>query len=150
MDDFAAAPGEPNAYGLVQGEANAIAPGKVPLSSMSPTMVFDHGRLFMVIGSPGGPRIITTVIQAIVNVVDHGMDVKAAVTAPRIHHQWLPDRVYVERRALSTEASLALRLKGHALKNYIMSCNAQAVLVHPDGQLAGASDPRGVGEPVGY
>ncbi len=150
MDDFAAVPGEPNAFGLVQGEANAVAPGKIPLSSMSPTMLFKDGRLFMVIGSPGGPRIITTVIQTIVNVVDFGMDAQEAVTAPRLHHQWLPDQLYVDRGLLPVGGKAKLRERGHVVKNYIVPCNAQMVLIGPDGELAGGSDPRGVGEPEGY
>lgn len=150
MDDFAAMPGAPNAFGLIQGEANAIAPGKTPLSSMSPTMVFKDGRLFLVIGSPGGPRIITTVIQAIVNVIDFGMDVAAAVSAPRLHQQWLPDRVYAERGRLSARARALLSRRGHTIKNYIIACNAQAVMVAPDGSLLGASDPRAIGVPLGY
>ncbi len=98
MDDFTAAPGEPNLWGLVQGERNAVRPGARPVSSMTPTIVEDpEGRLFMVLGSPGGARIITTVFQVLTNVMDFGMDVQAAVAAPRFHHQWLPDEMQVER-----------------------------------------------------
>src|SRR5262249_2837216 len=93
MDDFAAKPREPNLYGLSQGEANIIAPHKRPLSSMTPTMVFKDGKLYFVVGSPGGPTIINTVLQVVLNVIDHGMDIQQAVDAPRIHHQWLPDTV---------------------------------------------------------
>ena len=96
MDDFTQKPGVPNLYGLVQGEANAIQPKKTPLSSMSPTVVAKDGKPFMVIGSPGGSRIITITLEAIINVVDHGMNIQEAIDAPRIHHQWLPDTVYVE------------------------------------------------------
>ncbi|HRO15740.1 MAG TPA: gamma-glutamyltransferase, partial [Paracoccus sp. (in: a-proteobacteria)] len=103
MDDFTVKPGVPNLYGLVQGEANAIEPRKSPLSSMSPTIVSKDGKPFMVIGSPGGSRIITITLQAIMNVIDHGMDIQEAIDAPRIHHQWLPDRVYMEPRALSPD-----------------------------------------------
>lgn len=103
MDDFTVKPGVPNLYGLVQGEANAIAPRKSPLSSMSPTIVSRDGEPFMVIGSPGGARIITITLQAIMNVIDHGMDLQEAIDAPRIHHQWLPDRVFVEPRGLSSD-----------------------------------------------
>jgi gamma-glutamyltranspeptidase/glutathione hydrolase len=150
MDDFAAVPGQPNAYGLVQGEANAVAPGKVPLSSMSPTMVFKDGGLFMVIGSPGGPRIITTVLQAVIGVIDFDMNIREAVSAPRIHHQWLPDQIYAEHGRLSHSARLDLEKKGHAIKSYILPCNAQGIIVLPGGSLQGASDPRGVGETMGY
>lgn len=103
MDDFTVKPGVPNLYGLVQGEANAIEPRKSPLSSMSPTIVSRDGEPFMVIGSPGGARIITITLQAIMNVIDHGMDLQEAIDAPRIHHQWLPDRVFVEPRGLSPD-----------------------------------------------
>ncbi|MDO5370186.1 gamma-glutamyltransferase [Paracoccus sp. (in: a-proteobacteria)] len=103
MDDFTVKPGVPNLYGLVQGEANAIEPRKSPLSSMSPTIVSRDGEPFMVIGSPGGARIITITLQAIMNVIDHGMDLQEAIDAPRIHHQWLPDRVFVEPRGLSSD-----------------------------------------------
>ncbi len=103
MDDFTAKPGVPNLYGLVQGEANAIQPKKTPLSSMSPTIVLKGDQPFMVIGSPGGPRIITITLEAIVNVIDHGMTIKEAIDAPRIHHQWLPDKVFAERFALSPD-----------------------------------------------
>lgn len=103
MDDFTVKPGVPNLYGLVQGEANAVAPGKTPLSSMSPTIVTKDGELFMVTGSPGGARIITITLQSILNVVEFGMNVQEAVDAPRIHHQWLPDRVLMEPYALSPD-----------------------------------------------
>ncbi|RVD63954.1 gamma-glutamyltransferase, partial [Mesorhizobium sp. M4A.F.Ca.ET.029.04.2.1] len=103
MDDFTQKPGVPNLYGLVQGEANAIEPKKTPLSSMSPTVVTKDGKPFMVIGSPGGSRIITITLEAIVNVIDHGMNIQEAIDAPRIHHQWLPDTVYVEPFGLSPD-----------------------------------------------
>jgi len=148
MDDFSADPGAPNAYGLVQGEANAIAPGKVPLSSMSPTLVFKDGKLWMVLGSPGGPRIITTVLQVIVNMVDFGMSLPEAVAAPRLHHQWLPDQLYLEHDRLSFPGRRELTKKGHVLKHYLLPCNAQAVMVLPDSSLLGASDPRGEGRPA--
>ena len=113
MDDFTSAPGVPNMFGLVQGEANAIAPGKRMLSSMTPTIVEDpEGRLMLVIGSPGGPRIITTVFEVILNVIDHGMDVQEAVAAPRVHHQWLPDVLYAERAALAADVVTALEQRG--------------------------------------
>ncbi|MQW89434.1 gamma-glutamyltransferase [Sinorhizobium saheli] len=113
MDDFTAKPGAPNLYGLVQGEANAIAPGKTPLSSMSPTIISKDGQPFMVIGSPGGARIITITLEAIVNVIDHGMDIQEAVDAPRIHHQWLPDKVFMEPYALSPDTRKLLSAMGH-------------------------------------
>lgn len=113
MDDFTAKPGTPNLYGLIQGEANAIEPRKSPLSSMSPTIVSKDGKPFMVIGSPGGPRIITITLEAIMNVIDHGMDIQEAIDAPRIHHQWFPDKVYVEPRGLSPDTLRALAGMGY-------------------------------------
>lgn len=115
MDDFTSKPGVPNLYGLVQGEANAIEPGKSPLSSMSPTIVSRDGKPFMVIGSPGGSRIITITLSAIMNVIDHGMDISEAIDAPRIHHQWLPDRVYMEPYALSPDTLRILAGMGYTV-----------------------------------
>ncbi len=115
MDDFTAKPGVPNTYGLVQGAANAVVPGKTPLSSMSPTIITRDGRVVMVIGSPGGARIITIVLEAVINAVDHGMTVQEAVNAPRIHHQWLPDTIYAERFALSPDTRALLEAKGHKI-----------------------------------
>ncbi|MDW5316041.1 gamma-glutamyltransferase [Rhizobium sp. PL01] len=113
MDDFTSKPGSPNLYGLVQGEANAIAPKKTPLSSMSPTIISKDGKPFMVIGSPGGARIITITLEAIINVIDHGMSIQEAIDAPRIHHQWLPDKVYMEPFALSSDTLKLLTEMGH-------------------------------------
>ncbi len=113
MDDFTMKPGVPNLYGLVQGEANAIEPEKSPLSSMSPTIVSKDGKPFMVIGSPGGSRIITITLEAIMNVIDHGMDLQEAIDAPRIHHQWLPDKVYMEPYALSPDTQRLLAGMGY-------------------------------------
>lgn len=113
MDDFTSKPGTPNMYGLVQGDANAIAPRKSPLSSMSPTIVSRGGSPFMVIGSPGGPRIITITLETILNVIDHGMDMQEAIDAPRIHHQWLPDVVLTEPRALSPDTTRILTGMGY-------------------------------------
>lgn len=143
MDDFASAPGRPNAYGLIQGEANAIAPGKRPLSSMTPTVLAKNGRLFMVLGSPGGPTIINTVFQSILNVTKFGMDVERAVTAPRVHHQWRPDTIAYEPFALSPDVMEALRARGHAFAarpSTMGSCHA--IMVLPDGWRAAGVDPR--------
>jgi len=115
MDDFTSKPGVPNLYGLVQGEANAIAPKKTPLSSMSPTIVTKDGKPFMVIGSPGGSRIITITLEAILNVIDFGMDISQAVNAPRIHHQWQPDKIYLEPYTLSPDTIRSLIAMGHTL-----------------------------------
>ena len=113
MDDFTSKPGAPNMFGLVQGPANAIAPGKTPLSSMSPTIVTKDGKVALIIGSPGGSFIITITLEAIINMVDHGMDVQAAIDAPRIHEQWLPDVVMVEPGALSPDTRKLLEARGH-------------------------------------
>jgi gamma-glutamyltranspeptidase/glutathione hydrolase len=106
----------PNLYGLVQGEANAIQPRKTPLSSMSPTIVSKDGKPFMVIGSPGGSRIITITLEAIVNVIDHGMNIQEAIDAPRVHHQWLPDTLYVEPHGLSPDTLKLLAGMGYHLE----------------------------------
>jgi gamma-glutamyltranspeptidase/glutathione hydrolase len=115
MDDFTQKPGVPNLYGLVQGEANAIEPRKTPLSSMSPTVVAKDGEPFMVIGSPGGSRIITITLEAILNVIDHRMDIQSAIDAPRVHHQWLPDTLYVEPHGLSPDTLKLLAGMGYHL-----------------------------------
>jgi gamma-glutamyltranspeptidase/glutathione hydrolase len=113
MDDFTAKPGVPNVFGLVQGKANAVAPGKRPLSSMTPTLVFKDGKPVLVVGTPGGSRIITTVLEVIVNVIDHGMTLQEAIDAPRIHHQWLPDTIAAEPFALSADTKQALTGMGY-------------------------------------
>ncbi len=115
MDDFTIKVGVPNLFGLVQGEANAIAPGKRPLSSMSPTIVLRDGRVFLVLGSPGGSRIITITLQVILNMIDHRMAPREAVDAPRLHHQWLPDQVFVERFALSADTKERLVALGYSV-----------------------------------
>jgi gamma-glutamyltranspeptidase/glutathione hydrolase len=115
MDDFTSKPGVPNLYGLVQGEANAIAPGKTPLSSMSPTVVTKDGKPFMVIGSPAGSRIPTIVLEAIVNVIDFGMTIQEAIDSPRIHHQWLPDEILTEPYALSPDTLKILGKMGYTV-----------------------------------
>lgn len=115
MDDFTVKVGEQNMYGLVQGATNAIAPGKRPLSSMTPTLVTKDGKVFMVVGSPGGSRIITITLQTVLNIIDHGMAPQEAVDAPRIHHQWLPDEVYFEQRGLSADTQKLLQERGYKL-----------------------------------
>ncbi len=116
MDDFTSKPGVPNAFGLVQGEVNAGRPGKRPLSSMTPTIVLKDGRLFMVTGSPGGSTIISTTLESIINIVDFGMNMQQAVDAPRIHHQWLPDIVFVEPGYLTPQTQAALEAMGYQLQ----------------------------------
>ncbi len=140
LDDFTAAPGASNAYGLVGFEANLPGPGKRPLSSMSPTIVLKNGKPVLVTGSPGGSRIISTVLQVIVNVLDYRMDVAAAVAAPRLHHQWLPDEVRVER-GFAAETLAGLRSMGHRIVEPMGQTSANSIAVTPNG-LRGAPDPR--------
>ena len=143
LDDFSAKPGVPNAYGLIGGDANAVEPKKRPLSSMSPTIVLNDGKPFLVTGSPGGSRIITTTLQVIMNVIDHGMNVAEATHAPRIHHQWLPDELRVEE-GLSPDTVRLLEQRGQkvVVKNAMGS--TQSIMV-TEGGLYGASDPRRAG-----
>ncbi|MGB6169128.1 MAG: gamma-glutamyltransferase [Geitlerinemataceae cyanobacterium] len=150
MDDFAIAPGVPNLFGLVGGEANSIAPGKTPLSSMTPTIVTENGQLRLALGAPGGSTIITTVLQILLNVLVYDMDVDAAVSAPRIHQQWMPETVFVESWGLDTLTIEELRRRGHDLVTWGTWGNASAIEVMPDGTLEGAADPRGEGEAVGF
>jgi len=151
MGDFSAKTGVPNSDGLVYGNANAIEANKRMLSSMTPTIVAKDGRNFMVIGSPGGPTIITTVLQCIMNVVDHGMTVNEAIAAGRFHHQWLPDKIEYEKGAFSEETIAALKGFGHSLKDVKQIGNAQGVLLDPrTGLLMGGPDPRRSGAAIGY
>src|SRR5436309_2581391 len=140
LDDFTAAPGASNAYGLVGFEANLPGPGKRPLSSMSPTIVLKDNKPVLVTGSPGGSRIISTVLQVIVNVLDYQMDVAAAVAAPRLHHQWLPDEVRIER-GFAEDTLAALKAMGHAIVVPLGQTSANSIAVTPHG-LLGAPDPR--------
>ena len=150
MDDFAARPGTPNMFGLVQGEANAIQPGKRMLSAMSPTIVLDRdGTLLLVVGSRGGPRIITSVSQVILNVLDHHMTLADAVSAPRIHHQALPDTLRFEPNGLASAVLDSLRLMGHGVTTMSGIGQINAILRSKRGYF-GMSDPRGSGKPVGY
>ncbi|MFO0991796.1 MAG: gamma-glutamyltransferase [Hyphomicrobiales bacterium] len=131
MDDFTTKPGAANLFGLVQGENNAIAPGKRPLSSMSPTIVAKDGKTFLVVGSPGGSRIISIVAQVIIDVVDYGMTIQEAVNAPRIHHQWLPDQITVEPFALSADTTALLTARGHKIVTQSPWGAAEAILIGP-------------------
>ena len=149
LDDFAAKPGVPNAFGLVGATANAPAARKRPLSSMTPTIVTKDGKPYLVTGSPGGSRIITTVLQIVINVLDHGMDVGAAVSAPRIHHQWLPDEVFAER-TYPEETLKGLEARGHRIATRVPNTSANSILITKDG-LSGAADTRTRGAvAVGY
>jgi gamma-glutamyltranspeptidase/glutathione hydrolase len=158
MDDFTSKPGAPNLFGLVQGKANAIAPGKRPLSSMTPTIVLQEGKPVLVVGTPGGSRIITTVLEVIVNVIDHGMTLQEAVDAPRFHHQWLPDTLAGEPFAFSADTVGSLRRMGYRvvpLERWAAANAAEAIGIAPadaarakalgfprPGMLYGASDSR--------
>jgi gamma-glutamyltranspeptidase/glutathione hydrolase len=151
MDDFTSKVGVPNLYGLVQGEANRIEPGKRPLSSMSPTIVTRDGKPWMILGTPGGSRIITAVMLTMLNVIDYGMDIQEAVDAPRIHQQWLPEETYVEARAVSADTRDILVRMGHTLtlpqpENHVAAIliGAPALNAKPVGRnrFYGALDPR--------
>jgi gamma-glutamyltranspeptidase/glutathione hydrolase len=140
LDDFTAAPGASNAFGLVGFEANLPGPGKRPLSSMSPTIALKDGKPVLVTGSPGGSRIISAVLQVVIDVIDYKMDVAAAVAAPRVHHQWMPDEVRVER-GFSDEVLAELKAKGHKVIEPLGQTSVNSIAVTPDG-LLGAPDPR--------
>ncbi|ABI39368.1 gamma-glutamyltransferase 1. Threonine peptidase. MEROPS family T03 [Shewanella sp. MR-4] len=149
MDDFSAKPGTPNGYGLVGGDANAVEGNKRPLSSMSPTIVMKDGKPFLVTGSPGGSRIITTTLQIIMNVIDHGLNIAEASNAARVHHQWLPDELRVES-SLNRDTISLLEAKGHKVKVQSAMGSTQSIMVTDQG-IFGASDPRHSGsEAVGY
>jgi gamma-glutamyltranspeptidase/glutathione hydrolase len=149
MDDFSAKPGAANAFGLIGGEANAIAPGKRPLSSMTPVIVFKDGKPWFATGAPGGSRIITTMLQIVVNVIDHGLNIAEATMQPRIHHQWLPDRVRIEK-GVNPDTRRLLAEMGHMLKPGRAMGSVQSVMRTQDG-FYGAADPRRPGALVaGY
>jgi len=151
MDDFAARPGKPNMFGLVQGEANAIAPRKRPLSSMTPTIVIQDGKARLVLGSPGGGTIINTVLQVLLNALAFKMDILQAVSAPRFHHQWMPDRLILERVGFSSDTLEKLREAGYTTDVRDSLGDCEAIEVDPkSGWRFGASDPRGDGKAVGY
>ena len=151
MDDFSAKPGAPNRDGLVYGEANAIAPRKRPLSSMTPTIVTRDGKLFLVVGSPGGPTIINTVLQTLLNVLDFHLTVQEAVDAPRMHHQWIPDRVVLEEKGFAADVVDALRARGHAIELRRSIGDCHAILIDPEtGVRLGAADSRNDGKALGY
>ena len=140
LADFAATPGVPNAFCLVGGAANAPGPGKRPLSSMTPTIVLKDGKPFLVTGSPGGSRIITAVLQVVVDEIDRGMDIASAESAPRIHNQWLPDQVFAEP-GVSPDLIAALQARGDKVVPTGKFTSVNSIVVTPEG-FAGAADPR--------
>jgi len=143
MDDFSAKPGQPNDYGLVGGTANAIAPNKRMLSSMTPTILEKDGQVLMVVGSPGGSTIITSVFQTIINVLEFGMTMQEAVRFPRFHHQWLPDAIFIEQGGFDSLITVRLSGMGHQFNTRESIGRVDAILVRPDGSLEGGADPRG-------
>ena len=149
MDDFAARPGEPNAFGLIQGESNAVAPRKRPLSSMTPTIISRNGEVVMVVGASGGPTIISSTLQAVLNVIDLDMTPERAVSSPRLHHQWAPDTLVVEENVPST-VTRALARRAHDLKVISRAFSAVQLVLVREGVRRGASDPRKGGEVAGY
>ena len=151
MDDFAARPGTPNLYGLIQGENNSVQPRKKPLSSMTPTIVLrKDGSLWFALGARGGPRIITSVLQAVVNVIDHDMNIQQAIDAPRIHHQWFPDQILFEPFGMSSDTQKALEKLGHKFGNPIYIASMTAIMIDEKGVRLGAIDSRSDGEAIGY
>jgi gamma-glutamyltranspeptidase / glutathione hydrolase len=150
MDDFAAKPGSPNLFGMVQGETNAIAPGRRPLSSMAPTIVLKNGKPFLALGTPGGARIITAVLQVMLNVMDFGMNVQDAIDFPRVHHQWKPDRLDFER-GVSPDTLAALKKSGYLIEEAkpVVIARVEAILID-GGWMQGGHDDRGAGKVAGY
>jgi len=148
MDDFSVKPGHPNMFGLIGGDANAIQPRKRPLSSMTPTIVVRGGKLYMVTGAPGGSRIITGVLQVILNVVDFGMNIQEAIDAPRFHHQWQPDKLQMEK-GFSPDTAALLKRRGHAIEPIANVAIVEGILAD-GGWLQGGTDGRGGGKSAGY
>jgi gamma-glutamyltranspeptidase / glutathione hydrolase len=150
MDDFSSKPGTPNMFGLVGGEANSIQPGKRMLSSMTPTIIEKDQKLFLIVGSPGGSTIPTTVFQVIVNVIDYGMSIQGAVNAGRFHHQWLPDFIQYEKSSLDSATVKTLESMGHKLRVRGSIGLVNAIQIFPDGSKEGGADPRGYNSACGY
>ena len=150
MDDFSVKPGVPNLYGLVGAEANSIEAGKRMLSSMTPTIIEKDGKLFMALGTPGGSTIITSVFQTFLNVVEHEMSIQEAVNEKRVHHQWLPDKIFYEENALHSKVMESLEAYGHSVQKRSSIGRVDAILVHPDGSLEGGADTRGDDSAMGF
>lgn len=150
MDDFSTKPGSPNIFGLLGGYANSITPGKRPLSSMTPTIILKDGKPFMITGSPGGGKIITSVLQMIINVIDYNFSLQAAIDEPRIHHQWFPDVVFYENGSIEKTTLKVLKDIGYSFAPIGSFGRIDAILFNPDGSMSGYSDRRGYGEAIGY
>ncbi|PID59447.1 MAG: gamma-glutamyltransferase [Ignavibacteriae bacterium] len=155
MDDFVSKAGEPNQFGLVGGKANSIQPEKRMLSSMTPTIVLKNGKPFLIVGSPGGSTIITTVLQVILNVIEFDMNIKEAVSAPRIHHQWLPDKIFIEKFAVNSDTIIKLEEMGYNFSDrnsmFTILGSAQSILIDNNkNEIYGASDSRSNGRAIGY
>jgi gamma-glutamyltranspeptidase/glutathione hydrolase len=151
MDDFSSKPGAPNMFGLIQGDANAVGPNKRPLSAMTPTIVLKEGKLWLVLGTPGGPTIITTVANILTGVADYGLDIQQAVNAPRFHEQWLPDRIMMERNRFSPDTVALLKEHGNDI-TFGGVGDGECIEIDLDsGRRLGASDSRNeTGKAVGY
>lgn len=149
MDDFSAKPGEPNLFGLIGAEANAIEPGKRMLSSMSPTIVTKEGKVRMILGAAGGPRIITATLQNILNLILFDMNAMEAITAPRFHHQWLPDNLYTENFTLSADTEKIIKNRGHEIEKVPSIGRVHLIFIDEDGNKYGVADPRGDGSAKG-
>ncbi|NSW93818.1 MAG: gamma-glutamyltransferase, partial [Bacteroidales bacterium] len=150
MDDFSVKPGIPNIYGLTGGQTNSVQPGKRMLSSMTPTIVEKQGRLFLVLGSPGGSTIPTSVLQVIINVIDFGMNISDAVSAGRFHHQWLPDHISYEQGGIPEEVVGKLKSLGHQVIPVSSLGRVNAVMLLDDGKKASGADKRGDNSACGY
>ena len=152
MDDFSSKPGEPNMYGLIGGEANAIEPQKRMLSSMTPTLIEKNGAFWMTLGTPGGSTIITSVLQTILNVYEFDMNMQQAVDAPRFHHQWFPDIIRFEPNSFPKDSLNYLKTKGYQVieNNSIILGKVDGIRVLPDGKLEGGADHRGDDTAIGY
>jgi gamma-glutamyltranspeptidase/glutathione hydrolase len=143
MDDFSSKPGVPNSFGLVGSKANEIQPGKRMLSSMTPTIIESNGRLKMVVGTPGGSTIITSVFQVVLNTLEMGMNMQQAVEFPRFHHQWLPDNTRVEAQRFTADQMARLKAKGYEFETSGGIGLVEGILILPDGRLQGGADSRG-------